>query len=132
MIKYVELCVELRKGKMAKDGLIQYRQICQTVNINSLEVVIRHLLLLTNEASEKAQQKADFNPDEIEDLDAEEAAESLLIGGAEGAEKSDLTDREMVFAWLKFLWETYRTVLDVLRLNAKLEPLYQVCSCHSN
>lgn len=29
MLKFVELCVELRKGRVAKDGLIQYRQACQ-------------------------------------------------------------------------------------------------------
>ena len=42
MFKYVELCIELKKGRLAKDGLIQYRIVCQQVNVNSLEEVIKH------------------------------------------------------------------------------------------
>lgn len=42
MFNYIELCVDMRRGRFAKDGLIQYRIICQRVNVNSLEEVIKH------------------------------------------------------------------------------------------
>ena len=48
MFKYVELCIELKKGRLAKDGLIQYRIVCQQVNVNSLEGD-RHFLKLATE-----------------------------------------------------------------------------------
>lgn len=40
MLKYVELCVELKKGKMVKEGLHQYRNIAQNTSVNSIEVII--------------------------------------------------------------------------------------------
>lgn len=33
MFKYVDLCIELKKGRHAKDGLIHYRNICQQVRL---------------------------------------------------------------------------------------------------
>ena len=30
-LKYVDLCVDLKKGRYAKDGLIHYRNLCQQV-----------------------------------------------------------------------------------------------------
>lgn len=32
MIKYLELCVDLKKAYMAKEGLFQYRNMCQSVS----------------------------------------------------------------------------------------------------
>lgn len=36
----------------------------------------------------------------------------------------DRTDREVVVPWLKFVWETYRAVLELLSKNAKLDKVY--------
>lgn len=33
MLKYLELCVDLRKSHLAKEGLYQYKNICQQVDI---------------------------------------------------------------------------------------------------
>lgn len=36
MLKYLELCVDLRKSHLAKEGLYQYKNICQQVNTHGI------------------------------------------------------------------------------------------------
>ena len=55
MFKFVELCVQLRQGRRAKEGLIQYRMICQQTNVGSLETVIKKFLELAEERAKDAQ-----------------------------------------------------------------------------
>jgi translation initiation factor 3 subunit A len=40
MMLFVELCVDLRKAKAAKDGLYQYKNIAQNTNVGTIEVNI--------------------------------------------------------------------------------------------
>lgn len=58
MFKYIDLCVDLKRGRFLKDALIQYRNVCLQVNVNSLEEVIKYLLKRSNEKAEEAQAQA--------------------------------------------------------------------------
>ncbi len=127
MFKYVELCVDMKKGRFAKDGLIQYRIVCQQVNVSSLEEVIKYFLQLSSERAEQAQAQAAEVTLDIEDLEAEKRPEDLMLSYVSGEKGKERSDRELVTPWFKFLWETYRTVLEILRNNSKLESLYAVC-----
>ena len=69
MEKYLELCVDLRKSHIAKEGLYQYKNICQQVNIKSLEDVVRGFLKLAEERTEEARESSQQTVLDIEDLD---------------------------------------------------------------
>ncbi|RWR88728.1 eukaryotic translation initiation factor 3 subunit A-like protein [Cinnamomum micranthum f. kanehirae] len=126
MFKYVELCVDMRRGRYAKDGLIQYRIVCQQVNVSSLEEVIKHFMRLSTERAEQARSQAQALEDalDVEDLEADKRPEDLMLSYVSGEKLRERSDRELVTPWFKFLWETYRTVLEILRNNSKLEALY--------
>ncbi|KAG6773142.1 hypothetical protein POTOM_020399 [Populus tomentosa] len=126
MFKYVELCVDLRRGRFAKDGLIQYRIVCQQVNVTSLEEVIKHFMHLSTEKAEQARSQAQALEEalDVDDLEADKRPEDLMLSYVSGEKGKERSDRELVTPWFKFLWETYRTVLEILRNNSKLEALY--------
>ncbi|KAB8243463.1 hypothetical protein BDV35DRAFT_407637 [Aspergillus flavus] len=134
MLLFVELCVDLRKGKAAKDGLYQYKNIAQNTNVATIEVVLKKFIELAEKKVTEAQAKADeiqsslesaAPSSNVEDLEAIETPETILLATVSGEQSRDRTDRAVVTPWLKFLWETYRTVLEILKNNARLEVMYQ-------
>ncbi|CAN9423705.1 unnamed protein product [Alternaria alternata] len=133
MILFVELCVDLRKGKLAKDGLYQYKNTAQNTNVGTIETVFKRFIELAEQKVTEAQAKADevqssLEPSDdknVDDLEATETPESILLSTVSGEQSRDRTDRAIVTPWLKFLWETYRTVLDIFKNNARLELMYQ-------
>lgn len=68
---------------------------------------------------------SDESTTNIEDLEATETPETLLLATVSGEQSKDRTDRAIITPWLKFLWETYRTVLEILKNNSRLEIMYQ-------
>lgn len=97
-------------------------------------MVLKKFIELAEEKVKTAQAKADEVQSSLEttaatasvdDLEASETPESILLSTVSGEQSRDRTDRAIVTPWLKFLWETYRTVLDILRNNARLEIMYQ-------
>lgn len=123
MIKYLELCVDLKKSHVAKEGLYQYRNICQQVNIKSLEDVVRGYLKLAEEKTEAAKEESQQAVD-IDDLDQLQTPESLLLSAVSSEDRQDRTDRVVLTPWVKFLWESYRQCLELLRNNSRVERLY--------
>jgi translation initiation factor 3 subunit A len=126
MKNYLNLCVDLRESHLAKDGLHQYKTICQNVNVKSLEEVINGYLQLAEERAEKAKKDAnDANVVDVDDLENLNSPESVLLKAVSGESSQDRADRDVLAPWLKFVWESYKQCLDLLKYNNKVEILYQ-------
>lgn len=128
MHKYMDICVELKLSREAKDGLHQYRNISQQQAPHSLEVIIEYLIKVAEDraraARDLANQKNEDSTLKCDDLEAEQTPESIMLITVTDDSDAERNDRQMVVPWLKFLWETYRTVLEILRNNSKLELVY--------
>ncbi|XP_074031572.1 eukaryotic translation initiation factor 3 subunit a isoform X2 [Leptinotarsa decemlineata] len=124
MFKYLELCVDLRKSHIAKEGLFQYRNMFQSVNVGSLENVIRGYLRMAEERTENAREQSAQAVIDIDDLDNLATPESILLSAVSGEDAQDRSDRTILTPWVKFLWESYCQCLELLRTNAHVENLY--------
>ncbi|KAG8222581.1 hypothetical protein J437_LFUL010424 [Ladona fulva] len=124
MFKYLDLCVELKKSHVAKEGLFQYRNMFQSVNVGSLENVIRFYLRTAEERTEAAREQSQQAVVDIDDLDNLATPESILLSAVSGEDAQDRSDRTILTPWVKFLWESYCQCLELLRTNAHVETLY--------
>jgi translation initiation factor 3 subunit A len=69
-------------------------------------------------------------PEEDEELDDVEL-ESIMLQAVSGEDAKLRKDRAILSPWIKYLWEAYRTILDVLRNNAKLQGYYHQVARHA-
>lgn len=123
---YLEICVKAHDHHMAKDGLHQFRSICQVSNMyGALENVIQDFLAKAIERTAQVQEEAEKLIVEAEANPKEETPESLLIKSVNGYDARERIEKEMVFPWLKFMWESFRAVLELIKNKSKLETLYQ-------
>lgn len=126
MFKYLELAVDLRKSYVAKEGIFQYKLICQQTNIKSFEDVVRRYIELAEEKAEWAKNRAGASrtTDDIDDLDVVQTPEEILLSAVSSEDQQDRSDRVKLIPWVRFLWEAYRQCLDILKNNVRTEALY--------
>lgn len=128
MLRLLELSVDMRRGRTAKEGLMQYKNLAQNTSVPSIEVVVKKFLANADSKVVEAQAQAEKAVLDVDDLEASETPEDVLLGAVSGDQSKDRTDRALVTPWLKFSWESYRTALETLKNNARLEIVYQVRS----
>ena len=120
VILFIDLAVEGKKKVMINEVLRAYRLLTQNNNITSLSKVVEYLLDTAENLSKKAQLKAK----KFQETQSQGSLEAMLVVGVIALE--DKEKKSVSTSWIKFLCETYRTVLDLLRTNLQLEPLYHV------
>ncbi|KAJ3743220.1 hypothetical protein DFH05DRAFT_1299726 [Lentinula detonsa] len=132
LIRFMELCVELRKGRTAKEGLMQFKNLAQNTNVGSIEVVVEKFIEMAEgkvrEGKEKVVAAAAAAMEDVDDLEAPSTPESILLSSVSvstSSTGSDRTSRALITPSLKFLWESYRTSLETLKNNSRLEMIYQ-------
>jgi len=123
MYKYLELCVDLKKSHVAKEGLFQYRNMCQSVNVASLAAVVQGYLTMAEKRTDSAKQES-VDKVEIDDLDILSTPEMIMLSAVSGEGAQDRSDRTILMPWVKFLWESYCQCLELLRTNSRVERLY--------
>merc|ERR1712226_1197325 len=124
MFKYLELCVDLKKSHVAKEGLFQYRNMCQSTNVASLAAVVQGYLSMAEKRTDAAKQESVDSVEGIDDLDNLATPEMILLSAVSGEDAQDRSDRKILMPWVKFLWESYCQCLELLRTNVRVERLY--------
>jgi len=124
MNRHLELCVELRKMKMARDGLYQYRTMSQQSNPESLKDVVEKFRKLAEEKVNEAKMQKDIQMAEIGDLEEMEPPQTILLRAIQAQDTRQQSQDRDVHNHFRFLWETYKVILDVLKSNRGLEEVY--------
>ena len=118
IITFIELAINENKNKYLREALNFYRSLTQVSNIDSFTLVLSKTKELVEDKFVKAVKSFQGVQIEINDLDEEEQEDFLFDYAAESKEKEDLVQSQ------KFIWETYKILLDITKTNSKLFNLY--------
>jgi len=110
---HLDICVDLRLSRELKDGLHQYRNLCQQQAPNSLEAVIMHLLDLV----EKLPCDASTDPNAYTKSDSYDHPALRLT-------QTLVPPTDELAKNIRFVSEAHRSILDILKSHSKLSHVY--------
>eukprot|EP00933_Yihiella_yeosuensis_P072717 TRINITY_DN8120_c0_g1_i1.p1 TRINITY_DN8120_c0_g1~~TRINITY_DN8120_c0_g1_i1.p1 ORF type:complete len:1189 (-),score=396.77 TRINITY_DN8120_c0_g1_i1:579-4019(-) len=129
--RHLGLCVELKKIRIAREALHQYRSTCQAANITSLEKVCRGFCTSAEEKVNAAKKEQDIKMATLGDLDEMESPESILLQAIQAGDTRQQSQDKDIHTQFRFLWDAYKVTLDVLKSNNRLEEVYHDMSRHA-
>lgn len=89
--------------------------------------MIKHYIDKAEEALTKAAASAEEavkKAESVADLEEGGTPESIMMSTMTEEGEREREERKLLVPWLVFVWEAYRSVLDLLRTNSKLELVY--------
>jgi len=117
----LDTCLKSQNYKAVKDGLHQYRTICFPTNSASLDKVIHEFLIKADNLVRET--KESLGPKNANNTD-EESIESKILRSVTGDNYEDRNERTQLQPYIKFMWESFRAILDLIRNRTKLELAY--------
>ncbi len=120
--EYVKLCLSLGKPRFAKDGLIQFRNICQPNNLQSVDGILKMFRTAAEEKVRETRGKLVVGADGLIDLEEVESGENLLVSAL--SPEASVTDERAARSALRDLWDTLRVILEVCRNHPALDETY--------
>ena len=120
--EYIHLCLSVGRPRYAKDGLIQFRNICQPSNLGSLDNVLKTFRTLAEDKVRSTRGKLITGTDGLVDLDETETGEDLLLSAL--SPDPAVLDERAARGALRDLWEALRTILEVCRNHPGLDETY--------
>jgi len=132
MTKHLELCVELKKMRVAREGLHKYRTTCQAANIGSLELVVQVFRKKAEEKVNEAKAQTEgLRTEKMDNLEEEEPPQAILLKAIQAHDTRQQSQDRDVHSHFRFLWDTYKVILDVLKSNVRLEEVYHETAQHA-
>eukprot|EP00922_Rhytidocystis_sp_ex-Travisia-forbesii_P049216 GHVS01073300.1.p1 GENE.GHVS01073300.1~~GHVS01073300.1.p1 ORF type:complete len:847 (-),score=149.92 GHVS01073300.1:83-2623(-) len=124
ILRHVQLCVDLEKLKLVREALHQYRAVSQQTNVGSLGKVIGEFREKAEKKLKEAKAKVqdDKKVAMVDDLEVGESPEALMLSTLQ-LDVRDTSSRKLQAA-LRFVWESYKMMLDVIKSTPKLEKVY--------
>ena len=117
------MAVDLRQP--LKDAFIQYRSICHHQNVASFEKMIKKYHRMAENRVKKAEEnEGELKNRKYNNVELEDTLDSILQRALSGEDQNKDTYYKSLLPWLKYLWDTYRTILLMIRNNIQLEILY--------